>query len=175
MSFRNVTLTVLSAAWKAASDHNAWWIMLPPSEFARIIDPGDQVFMLLASQGMPGHLLDIHYHTLNNHPSLLSSTVSTSPWPATASPDRALKRLRVSPGIALKQIMSAITEVERNISPRKMIETYTKQRHRDVAELAERADRGRVCPRITGGLCGCKPSWNGIRRAGPVSRQPKYR
>ncbi|ROW16940.1 hypothetical protein VPNG_01139 [Cytospora leucostoma] len=65
-------------AWKAVSDHYAWWMMLPQSEFARIIDPGDQVFMLLASH-----------------------------W------------------IALKQIMSVITEVEKNISPQKEIETYT--------------------------------------------------
>ncbi|KUI63216.1 Sterol uptake control protein 2 [Cytospora mali] len=36
-------------AWKAAGDHYAWWMTLPHSDFARIVDPNDQVFMLLAS------------------------------------------------------------------------------------------------------------------------------
>lgn len=40
-------------AYKAMSDHYAWWIMLPQDEFARIVDPSDQVFILLAANCMP--------------------------------------------------------------------------------------------------------------------------
>lgn len=36
-------------AYKAMSDHYAWWIMLPQDEFSRIVDPSDQVFILLAA------------------------------------------------------------------------------------------------------------------------------
>lgn len=39
-------------AYKAMSDHYAWWIMLPQDEFARIVDPSDQVFILLAANCM---------------------------------------------------------------------------------------------------------------------------
>lgn len=30
-------------------DHYSWWIMLPQEDFARIVDPSDQAFTLLAA------------------------------------------------------------------------------------------------------------------------------
>ncbi|KAK2607390.1 hypothetical protein N8I77_006066 [Diaporthe amygdali] len=36
-------------AYKAMSDHYGWWILLPHEQFSRIVDPSDQVFILLAA------------------------------------------------------------------------------------------------------------------------------
>lgn len=30
-------------------NHYGWWMLLPHADFARIVDPNDQVFMLLAT------------------------------------------------------------------------------------------------------------------------------
>lgn len=35
--------------------HYSWWMMLPHADFARIVDPSDQVFMLLATHCKPAH------------------------------------------------------------------------------------------------------------------------
>lgn len=36
-------------AYKAMGDHYSWWILLPHDDFARIVDPSDQAFTLLAA------------------------------------------------------------------------------------------------------------------------------
>lgn len=39
----------MPTAYKAMSQHYAWWMMLPHEQFRHVIDPGNQVCILLAS------------------------------------------------------------------------------------------------------------------------------
>lgn len=44
-----VSLTLDCAAYLAMTEHYAWWMMLPHDKFQRLVDPNNQVAILLAS------------------------------------------------------------------------------------------------------------------------------
>lgn len=81
-------------AWKGISQHYEWWMLLPHADFARIVDPEDRVFMLLASHCEPS--LSIASFHVHYRPEI---TVC------------------LDVGIAIKQIMASITDAERVVSP----------------------------------------------------------
>lgn len=88
-------------------DHYSWWIMLPQGDFARIVDPGDQAFTLLAANCTSA--LDPRRPSQASCPSLPACQAL---YQGMAADFRLL-------GISIKQIMAVITEVEKEWSQKK--------------------------------------------------------
>lgn len=94
-------------AYKAMSDHYGWWILLPHEQFSRIVDPSDQVFILLAANCTSTLSFDLF------QPRAMIFSIH--------SVIRIQGRATNIPfaGISIKQIMAVITEVEKAWSPQK--------------------------------------------------------
>lgn len=92
-------------------DHYSWWMMLPHEDFARIVDPGDQAFTLLAANCTSA--LD------PGHPSQPTKPRRLPYLPAKPRIRAWRLTLVFFPGISIKQIMAVITEVEKEWSRKK--------------------------------------------------------